>query len=808
MGVRGLTSYIAKNAEKYLEPYELHDCDLVIDGDSLASNLYSWHSQCNSAFGGDYDQYYRCVVTFFAMLKQCNVTPYVLLDGGYEKKKLETVRHRLRSKIGAVKHINPFRCIPLFPLMLREVFVEAVKTTGCQLMRCLFEADDEVSVLARKLNCPVLSYDSDFYIHNVMYIPSITLSLRVHKRKTPKKNRRKLPEDGEKPGGYCYLDCCVYSIANLVRNELDHDMLPLFATLLGNDYINGRLFRKFYANVSLKHIGKNNSQQQRRIIGLLRWLQHETVDSAIAKVLGRFEKHKRTWMLRQIDAAMGGYNRENSRAFAFFELNRNSGERSIDNITGFINESIDLEDKEIFEDSEHSSQETSSEDESVDADEVEDEDKLEDEDEIVSEIDEENSSLEDVDDTIETSDSFEPPQWVLQKILTAKLPRFVVDLLHLKLYVNSPQIENFMLNDSNEIALPILQLIFTLLHHPEPCQFQYLTRVHKISNVHYKKIVSISLESQFDPTGPKNFRIFEKIFDDFGCKLDLIDCLPEQFKLFVLAMVYLSEKNSTVTPPFMHSLLIGLLLLSKADEDIQPVTRDPRVLQKKYRSVLETVATESKPIVKEREEIIDNINVADMIQSITTEDSVFFLRNVLPLFQISDKIREKHTDFSSTIVHTFAEFQATIFNLNCLNTLLNEPFERIVVSKVFNGTFLYNMYVNLRDRPNIEHYIRHYVFRDCERYYHLYANILGICKSAILCLKNVTSDKSKKAKASRNYRRNRRKQQKLKTVGSQEAKIAENAFIDVETDEFECDGNVEFDENNKFAKLLNCSKTL
>ena len=40
MGVRGLTTYIAQHAEKYLVPYELHDCDLVIDGDNLCSTLY------------------------------------------------------------------------------------------------------------------------------------------------------------------------------------------------------------------------------------------------------------------------------------------------------------------------------------------------------------------------------------------------------------------------------------------------------------------------------------------------------------------------------------------------------------------------------------------------------------------------------------------------------------------------------------------------------------------------------------------------------------------------------------------------
>lgn len=116
MGVRGLTTYIADNADQYLDPFELHDCNLVIDGDSLASSLYK--SAHNSAFGGNYDQYYRVVCNFFEMLKQCNVTPYVLLDGGYQPKKLNTAKQRLRSKIGALKHLNPFNSQPMFPIMM------------------------------------------------------------------------------------------------------------------------------------------------------------------------------------------------------------------------------------------------------------------------------------------------------------------------------------------------------------------------------------------------------------------------------------------------------------------------------------------------------------------------------------------------------------------------------------------------------------------------------------------------------------------------------------------------------------------
>lgn len=144
MGVRGLTTFIAKNASKYLDPHELKDTNLVIDGDNLCSQLYKQIDQGKSAFGGNYDEYFRHVVEFFNMLKKCNVTAYVLLDGGYEMKKMKTVRERLRARIGVIKNIIPLESYLVLPLIMREVFVSALKQSNVKVYRCTFEADNEI----------------------------------------------------------------------------------------------------------------------------------------------------------------------------------------------------------------------------------------------------------------------------------------------------------------------------------------------------------------------------------------------------------------------------------------------------------------------------------------------------------------------------------------------------------------------------------------------------------------------------------------------------------------------------------------
>lgn len=751
MGVRGLTSYIAKNAERYLKPYELHDCNLVIDGDSLASNLYQWTSQCNSAFGGDYDQYYRAVVEFFTTLHRCNVSAFVLMDGGYQRKKLNTVRQRLRSKIGAVKHIDPTDSFQLFPLMMREVFVEAVRNCGgVHLMRCVFEADDEVAILARRLNCPVLSYDSDFYIHNVQYIPSVTLTMKVLKRKAPRKNRRK-PALSKTRGDfkpYSYLDCCVYTIKNLGSGNISDDMLPLFATLLGNDYINSFVFKKFYANLSLKHIGKRNSRQQRRIIAVLRWLRSETLETAMGKVLDRVEKGQREWLRKEIQESMRGYTREDSQAFMFFGLTDED-----------VRPASDIEEYESDSDKSDSEEEN---DEDFDASDF-------------SESSEDVAELPEAPEKDEIQE-YSPPDWLLRPILRAELPRYITDLLFLKMYINSPQIENFALPESNEIALPILQYIFTRLLQPERPHFQYLTRVQKVSNVQYQTIQCVDQL-------PEQSTGFFDAFVDFPDKDTIqstLSTIPDDLKLYFLCLVYFGKRSKLIKPIHIHALLICLCVLNEADRLSKPVIRCEREFQRKHPTFVDAVPSSIADL--------ESQSISNLRKLITKDESILLQRNVLPHFQLNAKIRSRHTEFSSTVVHTFAELQAIIFQMNCLNSLLQKPYESVSVAGIFNGSFLYNMTVALQDRPDVLHYAKNYVYKDCPHFAELHAKLTNALKPFVDCLA-VAAPITKKM--TRNQKKRIRKQKMYR---------AEVAFAEHSSDE----GKTEIfnDLNNQFSGLM------
>lgn len=388
MGVRGLTTYISRNAEKYLNPFELHDCNLVIDGDNLASQLFN--KSKHSTFGGNYDEYYKLIITFFAMLKKCNITAYVLMDGGYEERKMKTIQTRLQTRITAVKYALPLSRRPVIPLFMREVFIDALKASNIPVMRCMFEADDEIAILARKLDCPVLSYDSDFFIHNVMYIPFVTLTHKVYKKKVEDdrnyeievinnggKNKKKKGKNSKKIivsnknddkkdtldekvpplEEYCYLDCCLYTIDNLIggKRAIQKEMLPLFAILLGNDFIKRRVFKKFYSNVKIRKARKRKTPQQERIKAVFEWLKNENLKSALQKILGAMKLPERQKLLQQIKIAMSGYNSEVSVAYDFFgfideEPVIESTEFDIDSLIVNPDEEQNSEDEEEEED--------------------------------------------------------------------------------------------------------------------------------------------------------------------------------------------------------------------------------------------------------------------------------------------------------------------------------------------------------------------------------------------------------------------------------------------------------------------------
>lgn len=812
MGVRGLTTYIAKNAEQYLVPFELHDCNLVIDGDNLASQLFN--KTHNSCFGGNYDEYYKAVIHFFALLRSCNVTPFVLMDGGYEERKMRTIKARLQSRITSVKYALPMSSKPVIPLFMREVFLDAVKMSKVPVMRCMFEADDEIAVLARKLECPVLSYDSDFYIHNVMYIPYVTLTHKVYKKvmqdeknyeievignnkgKGKKKPNKKVvvvgkskgdksSEDGPAPPpviAYQYLDCCLYTIESLVggKRALSPQMLPLFATLIGNDFIERRVFKKFYSNVKVRKGKKKTTPQQKRIKTIFEWLKNESLKSALQKVVGAMKLVDRERLIKQIKTAMDGYNNEVSVAFDYF---------------GFVDDVPEVEPEKRIDL------------ESLLAETPEDEDPVEEEPEPQENDEEEEQSNDEESATSEPELSEEAPpaipeimfpEWLQDKFMSGSLPRFVVDMFAGRRYVNYPQVEDLTLEDANSISYPILMRLYALLQHPNKPTLWYMTRVQRYARFYYKKFDATMVpDVTFNPEKQRNQQQFHFVFEKFPLQILFNDVkdLPDGLRLYLLAVVYWMSQSKFTTSLHLHSVLLCVIAMYLIDRKFS-VTHDEQKFVKGYRKLLEEL--KSTTITSPD----DNSTFPELNKALTKQEAIIVMEKLLTNFSVNQKFERRHADFDRTVVHVFSELQSVCLFLHTLNAVSNNPFPVMQISQLFHGMFLYNTFVNLKSRADPWNYVKEQIFINAPTFMRYYSLMFKWCQKFLPHLESFDKQriktrvvKSRKVNSHENVR----------ATASKELveRMTQNDCV-VEAKETEAtESDEEFvDLNNKFYQLL------
>lgn len=664
MGVRGLTTYINFNQDVILQEYLLHNSNLVVDGHSLCAQLYRLLN-CFSAFGGDYDKFASYTRNFFKNLRKCNITPYVLFDGSYEARKLRTAHNRLRSKINGASRLDPVTqgSLQIFPLLLRDVFKEVLTEINVPYTICEFEADDEIAAMARHLNCPVLSYDSDFFIYNVLYIPFNTLNFKA----------KCIEEDGNK---FYALDCKIYRVQQLIYHfgGLKEDMLPLLATLLGNDYVEKRVFNKFFSQLKLTKSKKKKNEQQRCIHTLFKWLQNETQETAIAKILGRLKKNQKDKVFYIIKKSVEGYNRTHCRSLKYFNISND-----------FTLTESELSMPEVMD---HTSDEEN--DSSNSNDDKSDEESVSDD----SEIDDEGPCL---------------PDWFSEGIRHKNIPQAYLNLYTHHLHFCSPQAEDYNDEDSSICILPILRYAFDMLTDFAHENCVYVSR-EKDSN--YKRIfigqeysVSRLLETPFSELSVDQTKLYYQHFlKERLPNLDIsdIELLPSNLQLFMIALLWWVAKCQ-VTLAHVHSLLISYLMLDVIDEKTGSF-RGHHHFNNKYSKKLEEL--------KKKQTVATNIEDYNLFlnkNKVQYEDCLIAASVLLKHFEMDDSIRKKPKSYDARKMHSFAQFQCCLQHINCLNTLCRQPYESTKYSKCFNGTFVYNVALKLENQIDPFSFIEQYL---------------------------------------------------------------------------------------------------
>lgn len=329
MGVKGFSTLIDENKKTFLTDHKLHDTKVIIDGSNLYHFLY-YHYKISHQFGGDYDHYARKCKRFFNMLKVCNVEPYVLFDGGYDPndRKLGTVLDRMNDRRKKVSLICAKGRGCVLPVLAYETFRQVLVELKIPHVACVYEADREIAVLAKRWNCPVLSNDSDFFVYQLSggFIPLdyINLTLCVCHTKTGKAcilGRNGKPAENE----FIYIPVMFYNCQRFItqfNENCAEFVLPLFATVMGNDYVEFSVLYGFYSQLQ---VSKNPSKKsfkvkaQGRQQSILYWLDYvKSEDDAIQQVLATVAMKKRDSVKEILLNSINDY--KNIDNFALFDV--------------------------------------------------------------------------------------------------------------------------------------------------------------------------------------------------------------------------------------------------------------------------------------------------------------------------------------------------------------------------------------------------------------------------------------------------------------------------------------------------------
>ncbi|XP_039471480.1 protein asteroid homolog 1-like isoform X1 [Oreochromis aureus] len=248
------------------EEVNIEKTGLIIDGAALYYSLYyTSDPKLDQRCGGDYPGFKDEVCNFFKTLQDCEVTPYVFLDGGlgsgkrehfvsHLKKKLEKAKSVAETELGCSvqKRYRP----NVLPPLVRDVFIEILKEKGIEFKQCLGEADPEIFFAANQKQWPVLSIDTDFCIYDV---DKGFLHLKHFEWKSKK--------DGKIPAK-------LYTRSKFCEHfKLDPALMPVFASIAGNDY--SRLGKEIFAN----HSPSPGQYDIKRLYGMLTFLSEVKLDS-------------------------------------------------------------------------------------------------------------------------------------------------------------------------------------------------------------------------------------------------------------------------------------------------------------------------------------------------------------------------------------------------------------------------------------------------------------------------------------------------------------------------------------------------
>ncbi|XP_044007884.1 protein asteroid-like [Aphidius gifuensis] len=672
MGVRGLTTYIEKTPHYYYNKFYLQNTKLVIDGWNLSFQIYRNFSQCNCSFGGDYHQYAKSVESFFEELKKCNVIPIVILDGGWEDKKKKTIYLRAIEKLGHASNWKPKSQYndKYLPAQWCYVFRNVMKKMNIKFFMCPFEADDIIVALARVYECPVLSYDSDFYISKAMYIPFNTLEAMS-------KNE------------YGYMKKCqIYKVETLLKQfeGLDVSLLPLASVLIGNDYVEANTFDNLVNKI------QQFKKPQPKIALILNWLKNYSLHTAVGIIINSIPKKQQDKMINLIENII---NSSNSSLPKYMLGQLGLTRRDI--LVSQANQLnvFKFDKNKFFLDTNPNTR--------LQCDEINDQNDYYFSKDGSNDNDKPETSL----DLIPEEFVESMPRWFMYEYFTGNFPSSFINMITHQTYMEQTQIENFSSPSSGEISIPIVKAIFSLLIPKNKSESTLELMIRKKCDILPRLInvkrSTIAFEELREVDISKRKEFIDKILGIN--KIDKLDEMPKAWQLYIAAILFWMRQQVVPTRTTKQlTCLILSMLIGIIDQHMEPRKSELRL--EKISSEIEKIITLTTTQKTNTNLDSKYMTVSEALELVTQHDCIVASQYFMDNFKMDDKLILNQRKFDIEVVHAFAQFQSCLKHTVNLNALLGNPYTTVCPSKFFHGTLLYNVHHSLKAQADVVTYIQ------------------------------------------------------------------------------------------------------
>ena len=643
MGISGLTTFMDDNLQ-LIKEYPLHDTKVIIDGNNLYHLLF-YNNHVDFLHGGDYDQYARKIKEFFNTLQSCNIEPYVVFDGGYEQddKKFKTILKRVEQRLEMAMLLAKGQRGKVMPILAYDTFRAVLLEINVPFAVCDFEADKEIGILANQFNCPVLSYDSDFYILPLSagFIPfdSVNFALQEGIR--------------EDDSVYHFLPARRYHVDNFVKffPALGRNVLPLLATLLGNDYVDIRIFQSFYSSTCMRsHVEKTHfkiPKAHTKMLKVISWLESlKTYDEGIEKIMStvstQAQKETITSAIRKTVEAFtpkgteGGFS-----LYAYFVENEN---------------------KELHRP-----------ERKLQSDQI----------------------------SIKGYNGSTIPGWYIQYHRQGILPPSSLDIITLHRKFLLPQVEHPKSPSSYHCCVKLRECMYGILLSDDLAQLEM-----KEGKVISRKCAV----EEYDREGyqlRKHMVSPDKTVEGYGVLpqlSDIPDVLPlDKEKIIRLALDIPIFNMEHISRDLEIVLGVVLFWIKNAQ---------PKVTEYHLKAVLVCLIMLKVKwvLIHHGATGCEENLIEEAVLSMPTE-TVKEVRTRLHLYNTRPEHNKKHP-VDSDLIHGFAQLQTCLLTAMHLNFLLLCPFPSPCISHIFSGTFLYNFCLELQKRRSPDMFIKDLLSKD------------------------------------------------------------------------------------------------